>query len=436
MDLIIEVESTGEIERNVKIEVPRSEYKKEFDKALQRATNVVQVKGFRKGKVPQAMLLKMYGESIHYEVLDDLTMKAMQKALEEKKMNVVGRPKVSYEDEKDESKNLKIKAEVQIFPEPKISGYEKLKFSVEQRKIDDSELEKTIENLRDYQANYQPAEGKIVVENGDIALLDVHLTDKDAKTQHLHDRKVEVGKGLWPKEVEAALLGMKLDQEKEVVVNNAKEDAGKDSTEESKTTTFHLKLKAIETKKLPELTDEFAKNSGMAETMEELRKKLKDDLEKNCSKENEEAKEKKLLEVLIEKNPFTLPQDLIDFEIRNLLFQMGVLSPKNKKSFDLSMEPFRGRLGEQAEYKARSAIILDNILKQEGFNPSREDIELWINDSFEKWGYKNKEDFEKDLDFPNDLDRLKIIMGRDSILKKLLSQAKITETVKTAKEQD
>lgn len=428
MDLIIEVENTGEIERNVKIEVPRSEYKKEFDKALQRATSVAQIKGFRKGKVPKDLLLKMYGESIHYEVLDDLTMKVMQRALEEKKMNVVGRPKVSYEDEKDESKNLKIKAEVQIFPEPKVTDYENLKLAVEVRKLDDSEFVKTIGNLQDQQATYLPAEGN-EISKGDIAVLDVHLTDMDAKTQHLHDRKMEVGKGLWPKEVEEALVGMKLDEEKEVVVIAVKEES-ENSSEDSRTTTFHLKLKAIESKKLPELNDEFAKNSGLAETLDQLNSKLKEDLEKNCTRENDEAKEKKLLETLIEKTKFTLPEELIDFEIRNLLFQMGALNPKNKKSFDLSMEPFRARLGEQAEFKARSAIILDCILKQEGFNPSREDITAWITDSFEKWGYKNKDDFEKDLGFPDDAERIKVIMGRDSMLKKLLSQAKITEKVK------
>lgn len=428
MELVIEVENTGEIERNVKIEVPRTEYQKEFNKALQRATNHAQIKGFRKGKVPKDMLLKMYGEALHFEVLDDLTSKAMQKALEEKKINVVGRPKVSYEDERDENKSLKIKAEVQVFPEPKIKSYDDLKISVEVRKFEEEEVEKIIENLRDQQATYAVAEGKTKLAKGDIAVVDVHVTDELQKQpQHLHDRKVELGKGLWPKEVEKALTGMKIGEEKEVVVTPEKET---DSKEEQKTTTFHLKLKSIETKTQPELNDEFAKTTGLAQTVEELKKKLHEDIEKNIERENDDAREKKLLEAIIEKNKFSIPQELIDFEIRNLLFQMGVLNPRNQKSFDISMEPFRARLGEQAEYKARSAIVLDSILKQEKFDPAREDLEEWISTSFERWGYKSKEDFEKDLGFPNEIERIKIIMGRDTLLKKLLSTAKITEKVK------
>ncbi|MBP9837613.1 MAG: trigger factor [Proteobacteria bacterium] len=437
MDFVIEVESKSEVARNLNIKVPRSEYQKQYDRALQKAAGSVQMKGFRKGHVPKDMLTKLYGTALHQEVMEDLALKALEKAVTEHKFNIVGRPTINFDtDSKDEKADINITAELTIFPEPKITGYDKLAIEVEVSKPKEDEYLELLNKLKDLQAKYEPVADREVAKENDTVLLDILLKGNEhRKEQKLDGRRVDIGKALWPEEFEKAILGMKIGEEKDITIKHKHEnEEDAHDHDDHSDLEYNVKLIAIENKILPENTDEFAKTTGFAETFPELEVYLRNRVESEHTNSNRREKEDKILKLLIENNKFELPQALIDEEIRQTLFQVGVLDPRNQKSFQISVEAFRERLGEQAEYKARSAIILDRILKQDNFEPSDADISSWIDSSVEKWGYKNREDLEKDLGYPHNMGQIKTMMGRETLLSKLIDSAKVKEIEKKNKD--
>jgi trigger factor len=426
MDFKISVEEQGEVYRNISIEVPRAEYSRRFDDAVSRASGRVRLKGFRPGRVPKEMVAKLYGSELHHEVMESFAVKGLKTAFDEHKLEVVGRPEVTF-GENDGTEDLKITAAVAIAPKPQVNNYNDLSFEAEVRNVTDADVENELEHIRKHHGEFVAVEGRNTVEQGDYAALEYELLVDgnplpDAKKE---TRFVEAGAERLPKELDQALIGAPIGEDREAAVSFNDDEA--DTQLAGKSGVYRFKVSEIKQRLLPELNDELAKKTGMAEDLSGLRDAVRKDLEKSAEDQNTAARERKLFETLIERNSFEVPQIMIDEEIRALLFEMGIMDRRNQKSYQMDISPFRKHLEDQALFRVRSLILLDRIREQEKVKPTDEEFENWLEGLVTKGGFKSREELNTHFGLPKNRDRLLEICAREKTTEKLLQSATITE---------
>lgn len=426
MDYKISVENKGEVYRDIRIEVPRTEYLRRFDAAVQKASSKVRLNGFRPGKAPKEMVAKLYGTELHHEVMEGLADNAIRKAIEKHSLDIVGTPHVHFGKD-DGEKDLEITANVAVMPKPEIKGFKKLKLEVETKQPDEDDLKKELDGLRERKAEYKKLEGREVAQKDDFALVEytAEVEGKPLGKKDKEHRFITIGKGMLPEELESALVGAKVGESRHVQIPLS-ENYG-DKTLAGKMADYHIEIKEIQEKILPELNDQFAKDSGIADTLDELKTRMKKEIEDAYAEQNLRAKEKKLFETILEANPFEVPEVMVDEEIRSLLFEMNALDRRSEKSYRIDVSPFRQHLKPQAEYRVKSLLALDRIIEQEKIEPTEEEFEAWLEGLVTKGGFKTREELNKQVGLPESAPRLKAICAREKTTEDLIAKASITE---------
>ena len=418
------VEEKSPVDREINIEIPRAEYQEEFDKLLRKAASQANVKGFRPGRAPRAVVAKMFGEKIHGDVMSRLVSDAYREALEEHDLKVVGYPEIDIDD-KDAEKDLKVTASVSVFPEPSIEKVDGLSIEVETSVFSEEEFEKRLNGLAEQFSEIKPIEERTSAEAGDLAMVDFSGTvdGEPFPGSSGEGVYVEIGSGRSLKEIEEALPGMEVGAEQELQAvlpdDGPEELAGKEAQ-------YSLSLKGLYQKHMPELDDELAKKTGLAEDLEGLKRYVRSELEREVARKNEVEREEKLLRAVLEKNPFEVPEALVDEEVRNVLFEMGFLNPQDERSYQIDVSRFRENLGEPAEFRVRRSIILEQLRKKEDLSFEDEEVGSWLDGIAERDG-KSREEVDKLYGFPGSMAQLKNMMANEKIIEKLLGAAKIKE---------
>jgi len=425
MDYKISVEPAGEAYRNIEIEIPRAVYSKKFDDAVNRASSKVRLKGFRPGHAPKAMVAKLYGTELHQEVMEGLANTALREAVKKHELNIVGSPQVKFGEDSGDN-DLQITANVAVYPTPKIEGYDALKLEVEVRSFKEEDVDKEIDSYREQRADFKKIEDRTKAQKDDFALVEysAEVDGEPFPSDKKEKRFVQIGSKMLPEELDAALAGAEVGKPVEVEVPISADYAEKKFA--GKTAKYSIVITELSKKELPELNDEFAKAAG-AEDLAGLRAQVKTNLEKALEDQNTQAKERKLFEAIIEKNPFDVPQVMVDDEMRNILFEMGVLDRRSRKSYEMDMTPFRKPLEKQAEYRVKSIVVLDRIVEQEKVEPTKEELESWLDGLVSKGGFKSREELNKQVGYPDGAERLKSVLAREKITENLLAKAKIKE---------
>ncbi len=427
MEYKISIEPQGEVYRNIHIEIPREEYSRRFDAAVSRTSSKARLKGFRPGKAPREMIAKMYRSELHHEVMETLASTAIRSAVEKHALDVVGMPKVTFGDD-DGTKDIAITANVAVVPKPEISGHDKLKLEVEVRTVTDADYDREIDGMREQQSQFKKIEDRDNAQEGDYALVSYAATvdgEPFGKSDKPEERFVKVGGGMLMPELDELLKTAKRGETKEIEIPVSPDYP--DAKFAGKTAVYKLELKELEEKIMPPIDDEFAKKTGLAEDLSTLQTKLREELAKVFEDQNTQAKEKALFEALIEKNPFEVPEVMVDEEIRNLLFEMNALDRRAEKSYRIDVSPFRKPLQKQAEYRVKSLVIVDRIVEQDKIEPTDEEFEKWLDDLVTKSGFKSREELNKQFGLPQNAPRLRTILAREQATTRLLDKAKITE---------
>lgn len=432
-DLQVSLENQGDIARQLRFQIPRAEYNRRYDAALNKATSKVQLKGFRPGRVPRAMVAKLYGESIHGEVMEDLAVKAIDSAVKEHNLKVVGHPHVNF-DELAEGADVTFQADVTVLPEPTIANYRNASLKVKIAAIGADDVEKEIESLRLSKATFEPVSGRNEAQRGDFVRIDYDATVEGESFQGSSRKNVlvEIGGGSLAEGIEDALVGRKVDDSVLVDVPFAADH--RDANLAGKTATYAVVLKSIEQRILPPVDDEFAKSVELGETVSELQEKVKEQLSARIEEGNSHRKERALFDHILANNPFEVPQVLVDEEIRSMLFNMGALNRRDQRAYQFDIAPFRQPLGKEAEIRVRSLLSLDQIIQQEKFAPSDAELEEWLDGLVSQGGFKSREELNRNFGYPESKERLSQVLAREKMTKDLLSSTSFEE--ETASEQE
>lgn len=427
MDVRVSVETLGEIDRNINIEIPRALYDSRFNEALSTTARKVSLKGFRPGKAPKTMVAKLYGERIHAEVVEGLVSRAYDNAVKEHSLRVVGQPDVTIDNENKES-DLKVTAKVSVFPQPEIKDFRGVSFEVEVEPYNAASVDARLEEIRGSLASFEKIEDKSQVRDGDIYVVDFDglIDGAPFKGSKRDNAVIEIGEGKFPAEFEQGIRELGEGEEGEVEVTMPPDF--EDADVAGKTATYKVTVRSMHRKQLPALDDEFAKKTGYAETFEELRNKVEFSLKRETEEKNKRARENKLFQEIINKNHFEIPKAMIDDEVRNILFEMRVLDPKDRRSYEMDVSRFAEHLGGQAEFRVRKGVVLDRLVEQEKrTDVSDEALESWLN-KLAADAEQTRAELDKEIGFPKRKGWLKDVCARQQLIDELLEGAVITET--------
>jgi trigger factor len=364
----VSVEEINSIKKKMNVEVPEEQVIKEVDSFYRDLNRKAKIKGFRPGKVPRNILERHFKDYVKTEVMQKLIQESYPQALSEAKLHPISNPLIDP-GEMEGGKPFQYAATIEIKPEIKLEGYIGLKIEGKKEGAKDEEVEERLKNLQNIHAQLKTISDPRPVQPGDFVILDYEasMENKPLDEGKATDFTVEVGSGRFIPNLEEKLVGLKPDEEKDLEVSFP-EDYGYKKWA-GKTLSFHVKIKEVKEKILPILDDEFAKDLGDYSSLEDLRLKLREEIEKEKKLILERQLKDQMVEQLLQANSFEIPESLVEEQTRTLvsdtkmrLASQGV----DFKNLGLSEEKLQGDYREMAQKQVRTFLILEKIADQEG----------------------------------------------------------------------
>jgi trigger factor len=382
----VSVEEINSIKKKVNVEVPEDQVIKEVDSFYRELNKKAKIKGFRPGKVPRNILERHFKDYVKAEVIQKLIQESYPQALSEAKLHPISNPMIDP-GEMEGGKPFQYAATVETKPDLKLEGYCGLKIEGKKEGVKDEEVEERLKNLQNVHAQLKTVSDSRPVQHGDFVILDYEasMEDKPLDEGKATDFTVEVGSGRFIPDFEEKLVGLKPEEEKEMEVSFP-EDYGYKKWA-GKTLSFHVKIKEIKEKILPVLDDEFAKDLGDYSSLEDLRLKLREEIEKEKKLILERQLKDQVVEQLLQANSFEVPESLVEEQARTLvsdtkmrLAAQGV----DFKNLGLSEDKLQGDYREMAQKQVRTFLILEKIADQEGIAVTDEEAEDRIREISER----------------------------------------------------
>jgi len=422
--------------RELELEIPAENVKKATEKISRDLARVARIPGFRPGKAPVTLIQRRFAEEIKGEVLDSLLPDVLSQSLQEKKMIPVNQPQV---DQVNFTENgpVKFRATFEVLPEFELSDYKNLEIEVDKLEIGDAEVNKAIEEIRERAATFAPVEGR-AIQDGDFAQLKLIGTPEGGgEPVRAESVLCHIGSEETLESFNENLRGAKAGETKNFAAKYP--DDYPDPKLGGKTYNYTVEVLGIKEKKMPELNDEFAKDVAgeKAEfaTLEEMRKKVREQLDAaREAKQGEQAREK-ILEVLIKKHDFPVPESLIEGQmdarlervVRSLATQ-GV----DPRAVNVDWVSLRSRQRQRATDDVKAEILLDRVATAENIDATEEEVEKQLEAMAAASG-ESATSLRARLTKQGALDRMKSKLRSDKTIDWLYQQSRIQTTARGEK---
>jgi trigger factor len=406
----------------------KSNVESRVEKIAKDASRTMKVDGFRKGKVPVAVIKRRFGEKLLEDAKADALKELVSSALKELDLNfdkIIGEPQVTKYDESDEKTDVEVK--LGIKPEFEIGDYESIIPSGASVEVTDSEIDERIKEIAKNYAPINKIEEDRAVQNGDFALIDFdgYVDGEPLDNGKAEGYSLEIGSNSFIPGFEEQVIGMKAGEEKEIDVTFPA-DYGKAELA-GKPVKFKIKLHTISTRGEVEVNDDLAKKTlGEEGTLESLKEKIKETMkrEKLAKVYNDELKPA-LIEKLIEHYTFDLPEFVIEQEIdlsfRNKLQSMSEDEINELKESKEKAKEIRETLRDDATKSVKVTFIIDALAKKEGVEISENEIMQTIYYEAMQFGQDPKAMFDM-YKQQNLLPAIKMAMIEDKLLTLLLDK--------------
>ena len=414
------------------IEVDAAKVNDAIKKAYDKNKGKMSVPGFRKGKVPQAMIEKMYGPEVFYEdaanfLIPDAYSEEVEAA---KDLEVVSQPKIDVV-QMEKGKNFIFTAEVALKPPVDLGKYKGVKIEKIDTEVTDEDIDKEIKREQEANARTITVEDR-PVKDGDTAVIDFEgfIGDEAFEGGKGENYPLVIGSGSFIPGFEEQLIGKNSGDDVDVKVTfpedyNAKDLAGKEAL-------FKVKINEIKEKELPELDDEFASEVSEFDTMAEYREDVKKNLAEKKEKEAKDKKEDAVIEAIIKDSKMDIPDAMIETQARTMVndyarrLQSQGLSLEQYFMFTgLDMDKFTEQMKEGARKRIESRLVLEAVVKAENFEVTDEEYEKEL----ERIAEESKMEVDKLKEYIGDDE-----YGRNQIIDDLKIQKAVDFVVDNAKE--
>ncbi len=423
--MLQEVKELTPTTRQLNISVPADVINAELSSAYKRLKASVKIPGFRPGKAPQAILEKRFGKSIEAEVIEKIIPEFYTKAITEAKLEPVDYPNIEGQMELKADQPLSFTLTVEVKPDVGELNYEGIVLKKKTFSVEEEEIEKAVKSLQESKVLYSVTEDELKEEDLAVINGDAFIDGEYHEELSYKDYPFIQGSNVMPGEFSSALLGKKKGDTYEVTLNF--EDSHPNKSIAGKKILF--KMSVIETKKknIPPLDDDFAKEFD-CENMEELRKKVRDDIEKREESEINLGYKKELLNKLLGSHNFEVPAAMLKSEIESFIARLKESAAKRNEEVKPD-EELRREYEPTARENVKSVIMLEAVGKKEKIEVSEDDVKEAMNEIADRHNLKPEELIKLYTVREGSLDALKSRLFADKVLEFLLEKAVIKEAV-------
>ncbi|MEZ4598969.1 MAG: trigger factor [Syntrophotaleaceae bacterium] len=421
----VKVEDISSVKKQLSFDVPAARVGEEIEKAYQQIAKTAKVKGFRPGKVPRQILERQYASQMESQVFEKLIRESFYQALADHKIAAVSGPEITDAGSLEKGKDFTFQAQVEVRPEVEPKDYIGLNLKKETLKVDEKVIDDRLEEMRAGSATMVDAD-RDEARQGDIVVLDFEgfINGVPFENGKAENHQLELGSKTFIAGFEEQLTGMKKGQEGEIEVTfpldyGKKELAGQDAV-------FKVRIKEIREKVLPELNDEFAAQFGLA-SLADLREKIAESFQVQQAERIERDFKDHLIDALVERNPFELPESMIEqqleymFEnLQNRMQSQGM----SMQALGLTPESFRNIYRQIAIKQVKGSLILEGIALKEKIQVEESEIE----EKLEEIAEKNNASKEMVLNFYADESRRRGLvsqLGEEKVIHFLTGNASI-----------
>ena len=425
----IKIEKT---ENNNELKLEFTIEAKKFDEAIIKVFNksakYFNIPGFRKGKAPFNIVERMYGDEIFYEdAFNELVPSIYEKEIEDNKLDVVSKPEINIVKMK-KGEDLVFTAIVQTKPEVKLGKYKGVELKKVEYPVTDEDVEHEIAHMQEHNARTITVDDRPVKEK-DITVIDFdgYVDGKAFEGGKAEGHELEIGSNTFIPGFEDQIIGMKIDEERDIKVKFPDEYFSKDLA--GKDATFKVKLHEIKKKELPELNDDFAKDTSEFDTLEELKKSIKDRMEKDNEQRQKYETEDAVIKAVCENVKVDIPSGMIENETEDMLRNVesrlsyqGLKLDQYLKMMGKTAEEVKKEYEPQAIEAIKSRLMLEAVIKAEKIEATEDEITEKVKEMAKNYGKSDDKEFMENENVRN---YIKSGVESEKALEFLVKNAKI-----------
>lgn len=382
----VEVETVDAVRRRVAVEVPAETVRAEMQRTFDTLRRSAKVRGFRPGRVPAPVLERLFGEQVRADVFSKLIQESFADALREQELEPVGEPEVLTEQAEADAA-LRYSVTIEVKPDVVATGYQGLEVDRRVREVTDADVERFLSDLRESLAQLQPIVDRVVAQGGDMATIDYEAKIGARVAGKGEGRVVEVEAGAASTTLGAHLAGATVGIPIDFTIDYPADHTNGELA--GQTVAFHVTIKALASKELPPLDDEFAKDHGECDTLDALRERVRQQLESVAARDADGLLRATLVEQLVSAHPIEVPHSMVERRtgmlVEEFLDSLGSRRPPASRESDL-----RARLHQElhgrAEQQVKASLLLEAIARQEQLSVSDDELDVQIDRFLERAG--------------------------------------------------
>jgi len=439
----IEIEEIDTCNRKIKFAIPHQDYKNKVQSAFSTLGRQVNIPGFRKGKVPVAILEKQFGPQVKREALSELINEWVTQAIQEKKLRAVSPPSL-LDVQAEEGTDIQVSASLEVLPDFELADYKDLEIDLKITRVTDDDVERVIEAHREQAAKSVEVTGR-PAQAKDFLKIDFTGTIDGAPFEggDARDYVLQLGAGHLVEGLEQALTGMTVGEQKSANVTFPDDFFNKKIA--GKSVDFDITLKGLQERVPPALDDAFAKSiddGKKYESMSDMRAKIRSEIEDYEKEQASKAAGKALTEKLVDQNPIHIPEGLVKEQIR---FMVGEAKKKAGQSHDHGHDHDHDHDHEvsaadeethrpQAVRLLQQELVIDKLATELGIEITQADFDAEISSIVQMVGGGDPAQLKKEWAKSGALDRLHQKMKRERTLERVMREVKTREEMVDRKE--
>jgi trigger factor len=373
MNIEITPKKSDGVERLLQISVPVETVRDAEDKAARRYATQVRLPGFRPGKAPAAMVKKKFADAIRQETLESLVQEAYKEVVEREQLKLASQPHV-HDVKFGENEPLTFELHFEVRPDIALARTQGFRVQRTERHITDEQVREQVDQVREQRAAWTPVEDRPAP--GDMVTVVLATADDTGAMPEGKQYPLVLGAGQAIPGIEELIMEARPGQTVERPVKWPEDFP--DEAQRSKTKTVRVTLQDVKRKTLPELDDAFAREVGDFDSIDALKKAVRDDLEANAQRETESEVRQRLLDDIIGANQFDVPPSWVSQLVD--AYANAYQVPEGEK------ERFTTEFRPMAERQVRRDLVIDTVAERESLTATEADLDDRIAETAAKRG--------------------------------------------------
>jgi len=362
MNIDITPKKTDGVERLLQISVPVETVRDAEDKAARRYATRVRLPGFRPGKAPPAMVKKKFADAIRQETLESLVQEAYKEVVEREQLKLASQPHV-HDVKFGENEPLTFELHLEVRPEIALSRIQGFRVQRTERHVTDEQVREQVDQVREQRATWTPVEDRPAP--GDMVTVLLATADETGAMPEGKQYPLVLGAGQAIPGIEELIMEAQPGQTVERPVKWPEDFP--DEAQRSKTKKVRVTVQDVKRKTLPELDDAFAREVGDFDSIDALRKAVREDLEANAQKETESEVRQRLLDDIIGANQFDIPPSWVA-QLVDAYANAYQIPEGEKDRFATEFRPM-------AERQVRRDLVIDTVAERESLTATEADLD-------------------------------------------------------------